>query len=224
MRIILAVIGFETLTPNFQVFAVRDGSVDIHGCPLDKTWTTLGQTVDAGSDTIVLKEPVYNTSSLMTSWKVGDEVVIATTSGSNTVKHNERKTITAIADDGITITLNETLNHRHLSEIRTFGGTEIHFAAEVGNINRNIKFHGNINKEWYQELEPCDEEFRPEGIQNCFQNPFDDEVGHDQFGAHFIMHKITGARISYMEMTETGQMGGLGRYTIHWHLSMKQPD
>lgn len=54
-----------------QVLAVREGSVDLHGAPIDTTWTHLAATAAAGSTTISLKQSV--------SWKAGDNIVIATT-------------------------------------------------------------------------------------------------------------------------------------------------
>ena len=38
-----------------KVFAVRNGTIDIHGCPIGKTWTVLSQTAEAGDQDIVLQ-------------------------------------------------------------------------------------------------------------------------------------------------------------------------
>jgi len=73
-----------------KVFAIRNGTIDMHGCPIDKTWTVINQTVEAGSNTIVLKDSVYNPLSPMTSWKIGDDVVIATTGGYLTLVQRRR--------------------------------------------------------------------------------------------------------------------------------------
>lgn len=54
-----------------QVLAVREGTLDLHGAPIDVTWTHLATTAAQGSSTITLKQPV--------SWKAGDNIVIATT-------------------------------------------------------------------------------------------------------------------------------------------------
>ena len=148
----------------------------------------------------------------MNSWRVGDEIVIATTGGRNTLKQSERKTIVAITPDGHNITLNETLTYRHIYHLSSWNGEELEIAAEVGNLNRNIKFHGNINAEWTHVLPECDEDYNPDGsaIQSCYQNKWGDEIGSDEFGAQFLMHYITRGRISNIEVTHAGQAFQLG--------------
>ncbi|KAF0286932.1 Fibrocystin-L [Amphibalanus amphitrite] len=54
-----------------KVLAVRNGTLDLHGRPLDVTWTYLASTAAAGATSITLDRPV--------GWAVGDEIVIATT-------------------------------------------------------------------------------------------------------------------------------------------------
>ena len=56
-----------------KVFAVRFGTIDIHGCPKTTTWTELDETAEAGEDEIRLTHPVRD------DWFVGDEIVIAAT-------------------------------------------------------------------------------------------------------------------------------------------------
>ena len=48
----------ELPTYGAKVIALRNGTLDLHGKPVGVTWTHLGQTAVAGSNTIVLKEPV----------------------------------------------------------------------------------------------------------------------------------------------------------------------
>ena len=146
-----------------KVFAVRNGTIDMHGCKLGKTWTVIRQTVEAGSSDIVLKDSVFNLTTPMTSWKVGDEIVIATTAGRLTQRQSERRTISAISADGYTITLSEPLEYRHIYDMSTWDGKELEIAAEVGLLSRNIKLHGNENKDWMTELPPCDDQYLPEG-------------------------------------------------------------
>ena len=68
---------------------------------------------------------------------------------------------------------------RHLYHISDWDGQELKVTAEVGLLTRNIKFYGNVNQHWAEELPLCDETFNPlEGaVQNCFLNKFNDEIG-----------------------------------------------
>lgn len=50
---------------------MREGRLDLHGAPIEVTWTHLATTAAQGSTTITLKQPV--------TWKAGDNIVIATT-------------------------------------------------------------------------------------------------------------------------------------------------
>lgn len=209
-----------------KVFAVRNGTVDIHGCPIDVTWTVISETAEAGATEIKLKQPVRDSNHPMRAWKAGDDIVIATTGGRLTMKQNEEKKVAWVSEDGLTIGLDSPLMHRHIYHWSTWDGKELEVAAEVGLLTRNIKFHGNVNDEWTTNLTECDEEYDPEegAIQSCYENKWGDEVGSDQFGAHFILHYIQRARISHMEVFHAGQGFQLGRYPLHFHNSGNQPD
>ena len=135
-----------------KVFAVRNGTIDIHGCPIGKTWTVINQTAEAGDNQIVLQDSVFNSSSPMTSWKPGDTIVVATTGGRLTMAQNEVHTIADISPDGFTVTLTEPLEYRHLFHISQWDGQELKVTAEVGLLTRNVKFHGNVKEHWAQEL------------------------------------------------------------------------
>ena len=51
--------------------AIRNGTLDLHGRPLDITWTYLESTAAAGDTTVTLDRPV--------TWAEGDQIVIAST-------------------------------------------------------------------------------------------------------------------------------------------------
>ena len=163
-------------------------------------------------------------------WQVGDEIVIATTGPRLTMTQSEHVKIAAISNDGITITLNRTLEYQHLSVESTWDGANgpvlFEQKAEVGLLTRNILFRGHNNEQWIEDLPDCDNEFESDesAIQNCFLNKFNDEVGNDKFGAHMIFHKPTYAKIEYVEFTHTGQGFNLGRYSMHFHMSDRQPN
>jgi hypothetical protein len=66
----------------------------------------LGQTATAGASEITLLQPVQ--------WRVGDEIVIATTGHRHSQIENEQHVIQAISADGLTITLE--VRHKNSTE------------------------------------------------------------------------------------------------------------
>jgi len=60
--------------PEFgnKMIGVHKGSIDMHGTPKTPTWTELETSVDGEATSITVIES--------TNWKVGDEIVIASTS------------------------------------------------------------------------------------------------------------------------------------------------
>lgn len=68
-----------------KVLAVREGTLDLHGRPVGDTWHCLAETANAGATSIKMKVPV--------DWRVGDEVVLATTGDRHSQKENEKRTI-----------------------------------------------------------------------------------------------------------------------------------
>jgi hypothetical protein len=82
------------------------GGLDLFGKDVGTTWTELAATVNAGSNTITLKEQVQ--------WSVDDEIVVGSTSFN--VWQTESFKITAIASDNVTLTLNETLKYKHIGK------------------------------------------------------------------------------------------------------------
>ena len=64
------------------MLAVRNGTLDLHGRPVDITWTYLGRTAEVDATSITLDRPV--------SWSAGDEIVIAST-GDKSVEGGGRR-------------------------------------------------------------------------------------------------------------------------------------
>ena len=147
--------------------------------------------------------------------------MVATTGNIHALHHTETSVITDISDDGHTLTLAEPLVYTHIgvcSHGWDWAGTLCQ-RAEVGVLSKNIKFKGNINQEWVEELPECELGIGTAfGVQTCFQNRFNHEVGSDEFGAHLFLHKIEYARIQYVEFNFVGQAFFLGRYPIHFHV------
>ena len=198
-----------------KVFAVRKGKLDFHGCRITTTWTEMDQSSEIGDSTIRLTHPVAD------DWYAGDEVVIASTGDIHHLHHSEQRTIASVSSDGYEITFTEPLKYTHIAEC-TSGwdwADTLCYRAEVGLLTRNIKFRGNVNSEWTEDLPECELGIGTAfGTQTCFQNRFGHEVGSDQFGAHLFLHKIEYAKIQYVEFTHVGQAFNLGRYPIHFHV------
>ncbi|ROT65416.1 putative fibrocystin-L [Penaeus vannamei] len=206
--------------PNYgaKVLAVREGRLDLHGAPIEVTWTHLATTAAQGSTTITLKQPV--------TWKAGDNIVIATTERRFMVNENEERTIASVSADGLTLTLTEPLDFEHISIEQTFGSHVVETRAEVGLLTRNIKIRGNINSDFIEEIEACDEDWHPGQfkVQSCFNGRFGEEIGGAQFGATVMLFgkeankDLVQGRVEYVEVTEAGQAFQLGRYPLHFHL------
>ena len=109
------------------------GKLILHGQERSVIWTHLAETAPIGSDTIeVIGTP---------DWNVGDEIIIASTSFE--MLHTEKFQILSISEG--TITLNGTLQYKHLGEETTVDGHKYIQRAEVGLLTRNIKIQsGNL--------------------------------------------------------------------------------
>ena len=82
------------------------------------TWTMLNTTADIG-DTIL------NVQDNVSDWGVGSVVVIATTGGHTSQSETEVFSISAIDSEGVIITLNDTLQYKHLGISETHGIREV---------------------------------------------------------------------------------------------------
>jgi len=204
-----------------KVFAIRFGTIDIHGCPITTTWTELETTVEVNATEITLTHPVKD------DWKVGNDIIIAATGDITNFHRNEKRTIASVSEDGYTIGLTEPLEHRHLAVCQNgpddngegFGWAgEVCMRAEVGLLTRNVKMMGNKDNSWQQNTPQCKQVGGGIGAaQSCFQDRFGEETGADQFGSVLFIHKPYHAKIEYFEVTHAGQAFNLARYPIHFH-------
>ena len=217
--------ALSTELPVFgsKVLALREGCIDLHGRPVNVTWTKLASTVPAGSRTLHLVDFV--------DWEVNGEVVIASTSFSHT--ENEQVTIASVDNSGAVegvgsvVTLAEPLRYEHISVQQECAGRVITTSAEVGYLTRNVVVRGNQNEQSLRDVEGCLEDFDPGqfAVQSCFHGRFGNETVSDQFGAQIMIHPATKSqgdvfgRFEYIEVTWAGQAFRLGRYPIHFHLA-----
>ncbi len=162
--------------------AMSGGRIDLHGKP--KTcWTQLDTTAHIGATEITLKEPV--------NWQLGDEIVIA----SSTINwfEAEKRVITSISADSLTISFADTLTHKHLGTIKNYTRDtdgkiwEADLRAEVGLLSHNIKIQG------------------------------DDFSEVNGFGGHIMIHEAAEGYVSGIELYRMGQKSFLGTYPFHWH-------
>jgi len=110
---------------GFKAFATNGGLTELYGSACGATtWTTLAATAAAGSDRLVLAEPV--------AWSAGDVIVVASTGYSE--DETERRTLAALEDGGLTAVLSSPLENVH--------GGVAPITAEVMSLTRNIVIQG----------------------------------------------------------------------------------
>ncbi|XP_069115226.1 fibrocystin-L-like [Argopecten irradians] len=211
-----------------KAVAVREGTLDMHGIPTPITWTRLAETANAGTNILKLKTPV--------NWRTGDNIAIASTGGHASQSENEYHTITSIAGDNRTLTLESNLAYNHIAVTESFGtgpnAATLEFAAEVGLLSHNVRVEGYSDPQWVEDIEACPDGFDTGefAVQTCFQGRFGQEMGSDEFGGQIIIHKpnqdlnTTIARLSYIELKHMGQAFRLGRYPVHFHLNGDMSD
>ena len=152
------------------------GKLILYGQERAVIWTHLAETVAPGSDTIeVIGTP---------DWNVGDEIVIASTSFE--MLHTEKFQILSISQS--TITLNGTLQYKHLGEETTVDDHTYIQRAEVGLLTRNIKIQSG-------DLATTDEEsFGCRILVGSYTNAFGDRM-------------VGSAEIDGVEIAYCGQEG-----------------
>ncbi|CAF3925163.1 unnamed protein product [Rotaria sp. Silwood2] len=211
-----------------KVLAVREGIIDMHGKPTVQMWTHLAMTAVNGSSTITLRQAV--------DWTVGSEIIIATTGDYLSQGESEKRTITGISNNGLTLTLNTPLNWTHLGVTQNLGSISIDARAEVGLLSHNVVFQGSVTETWNQTIKACPgDEF---AIQTCFLGRYGEEIGSDQFGATIMasgdMDKISNGqqvilRLSNIEVTnpnntvEHNAVAG-GTHFGYWYRMLRTPD
>ena len=119
--------------PNVGSKAIGSfGFLWLHGKPKDVYWTRLAATANAGDSFIILQVPV--------DWRVGDEIVIASTSFET--RETEKFRIAGLSRDRRNVTLDGALKYKHRGESHTAGEWNYTLSAEVGLLTRNIVIEG----------------------------------------------------------------------------------
>ena len=161
-------------------------NIYIHGKE-KRTWTLLSQDAVEGDNQVELKH-----NPIESGWSVGDEIAIATTWR----KDSSRHTITEISDN--TITFDPALDHDRHGGIKDYFGVDVEKAAEVINLERNIKIYGP------------DDEMTLNGFH------------FGTFG--WEENKVSNYDVRYARVQNCGQNDIMGRYCFHFHLKKKCPE
>ena len=141
----------------FEVFRVHCCHNDYRftdraGRPVGVTWTRLASTANAGSTELTLQ--------LAVSWQAGDQVVIATTGHRHSQRENEVRQIASVSPDGLTLTLTEALEYKHLGEeVRLSPAHTLQARAEVGLLSHNVVVRGSDMAAWHDVIEACPDGF-----------------------------------------------------------------
>jgi hypothetical protein len=167
------------------------GRMDLHGAPMNRTWSKLERPAAAGDTVVRLAE-------IVVGWKVGDRVILTaahpeeyqepkydkksnagTPAKRKSQSGTEERQITKI--EGQTLSLDRPLEYEHVAAETG--------RCEVANLSRNVV------------IESAD----PAG-----------DNGHRR--GHTMYHRHSSGSISYAEFRHLGKQGVLGRYPIHFHL------
>lgn len=146
------------------------------------SWTKLSATVNKGSNKITLADT--------TDWKVGDQVVIASTD----FEYKQAETFKIQSISGNAVTLDKAVQYMHYGQIQSYtddeGNTKtVDQRAEVGLLSRNIVIKGATPTS-----------------------------ATDKFGGHIMVMDTSQAVIDSVEFLNMGQEGKMGRYPMHWHM------
>jgi G8 domain len=124
--------GTMKLGTKFLGTYMGNSRLELHGARRDAlSWTKLSANLAAGATSLsVLDDP--------RTWRVGDEIVIASSSFEPT--EAERVKITAVS--GKTVSFSPALKFAHWGTLQTFDGKTVDERAEVGLLSRDIVVQG----------------------------------------------------------------------------------
>ena len=184
----------EIPTYGAKVLGCRFCTLDLHGKPVARTHTKLAQTARQGATEIWLTETV--------DWTANSQILITSTAANGTFEEFETATLIEVLSGGTRLRLASPTLYDHLGEtISLAGGHAFEFRANVALLSRNVVIQGD-----------------PKSVL-------------DKHGAHIMLHSrshdaivdrsqgesLTG-RIENIELRYAGQMGRIGRYSVHWHM------
>ncbi len=168
--------------------ALDGGSIELFG-KRRPAWVMLGDTAVPGAIIMRLNEPV--------DWSPGDKIAIA--SGGADLPLVEERTVFAVTADGLRVTLDTPLSHRHEGKNARVRHTSSNSIAKVVLLSRSIVVEGDVNSTrsgygahvmiaGHAPNEPSQNP--PSGSRGCF-------IG--------------------VEFRRVGQFNHPGRYPAHWY-------
>ncbi|KAF8567271.1 hypothetical protein P879_01118 [Paragonimus westermani] len=114
------------------------GQMFLHGQRRLPPWTRLYKTAEAGTKQLRLEEP-------MSTWQVGDRVVVSTTS--KDFRQSEVRTIVSLSEDRTTVELDSNLQYTHVVYNDRYGTYSFTAGAEVAVLTSNIVIQGDDQSE-----------------------------------------------------------------------------
>eukprot|EP00122_Pirum_gemmata_P002882 Pgem_evm1s2600 len=173
---------------------IGSARIEIHGRELKRTWSLLAANGEEGSDTISLQ---HNPEEM--GWKVGDEIVVATTNRGDSTKH----TITTFK--GTEITIEPALANFHMGGSKSIKGFDVTVTAEVINLKRTVVLTGE-DDDFYN---------KGQGFHTMLAPLVADAKNYHAEG------KLD---FRYARFEKCGQWDVLARYCIHFHEIGNCPD
>lgn len=179
--------GFEASMHGHQhgqrAISVHDGGVlNLYGDSSNAGWLQINNNINKGDQSFTIDQA--------REWKVGDEIVISSTSFD--MNEAERKIITEVSDSKTSFKVDSPFEFYHHGLIETFDSSRRSFQlnerAYVANLSRNIK------------ITPTGGNFKESKI-----------------GAHLMGMRGSKMYVDSVEFIHMGQLGELARYPFHWH-------
>jgi hypothetical protein len=174
--------------------AVDGGRIELIG-PRRTSWVVLGDTVAPGAIVLRVSEPV--------DWVAGERIAIA--SGGPELPLVEERTVFGVSPDGLNVTLDAPMQHRHLGQHGRVRNALPGAIARVALLSRTIVVEGDAS------------------------------AARNSLGAHCIIaghapgepfpENSRGAVGSFVgvEFRRMGQFNRSGRYPLYWHVNGDVP-
>ena len=166
------------------------------------------------------EQPIITLTDDVTSWKVGDEIMVASTS----FDARDSEVFTIIECDSCSanqLKLDRAAEYTHWGRISPRTG--IDQRAEVGLLSRNVRFYGEMSADKCQYAytrESLDPNSPNHGVSWCDHMTYlNGGKDVDMHGAHMIFTAgFDNVHLSHIEIFNAGQPR-LARYPVHWHHS-----
>ena len=188
----IPVYGAKTLSCRFC-------TLDLHGKPLldGRTHTKLARTAKAGDTELWLQEPV--------SWDTDSMIAVTSTHFNGTFEAFDTPVLIGVTNGGYRLQLNAPLLFEHLGETKYLaGGHTAEFRANVAILSRNVAIQGD----------PTMSRLDKHGVHIMLHSR---DKSHLSIADRSQGESLT-ARIENIEVRYSGQMGRIGRYSIHFHM------